>query len=149
MHRFNGAYLHVGGAASADRIERAIAYAITHMGALKGSIAGKLLREKNHVYPRFQVYFEEGRVLMRINRKELDLPSSGRFVHAGGVEGAPVRASARVQGTTLIHAFRSDRGTRYHRFEFHEDGRVVLDVLIESKHLPMAVHYKLYYKRAS
>ncbi len=51
LHRFNGAYLHAGGAASADRIERVIDYAISHMGALKRSIAGKRLREKNHEAP--------------------------------------------------------------------------------------------------
>lgn len=112
------------------------------------SVARKRLRKSTQPFPRFQVFFEDERVPLRLKDREFDLPVNEHAIHAKGLGGDPVRASAHIERHDLHQTFEGDRGTRYLEFQFRGDGSVSIRTRIESEYLPRRISYTLAYRRA-
>lgn len=146
---YNGAYLYVETDGDRGRIDQAIDAATADLGILQRSVARRRLRASTRPFPRFQVVFEDERVLLRLKDREFDLPVDGHAIRAKGLGGDLVKASANIQGHDLHQTLEGDRGTRYLQFQFHADGSVSIHTRIESEYLPGRISYTLTYRRAT
>lgn len=145
--RFNGNWRYAGSASHGrEIIERAVVRAVDGMNFITQPIATGRLRDKNPLVRRIdidatddsvRVVFDRGRTY----RGQLDQWTDHRF------DGDTVRVQFRHRGDALVQLFRTDSGSRRNVYRLKRDGRLQLDVTVQSGSLPRDMTYTLLYRR--
>ncbi|MEM9068225.1 MAG: hypothetical protein AAGE52_06950 [Myxococcota bacterium] len=143
----SGDYVWTGESSEQAAIATAIEAAVEGMNSLSANIARARLAIANEPAERLSVQIDESGTTLRAGDRETHVPATGTS-RVRGLGGERVRASQRVEGSSVHLTFRGGQGTRHQTLEFH-GGTLVVDVRIESRHLTSDVHYRLTYRRAS
>lgn len=144
--RLNGSWRFASSAAAGRQtIERAITRAVDGMNFITQPIATGRLRDKNPLVQRFEIQIANGnaRVVFdgrRTYRGALDAWTPHRF------DGESLSVQFRDRGDSLVQLFRTDSGTRRNIYRVLPDGRMRLEVTVQSGSLPRDMTYQLTYR---
>ena len=141
-----GDWRFVGGAPERRGISDAIDASLDALNPVMREIVAAQLRNTNRAYPSFSIATEGTDIVTRVNGRSLRTPADGSAREVTTAEGRTAQATQRITGAQMLQVLRNPRGTRTHRFSAQGD-RMVVQVRIESSHLPRAVEYRLTYAR--
>ncbi|HJL19880.1 MAG TPA: hypothetical protein RMH99_29725 [Sandaracinaceae bacterium LLY-WYZ-13_1] len=144
---FVGTWRYAGSHEHGTRIiHRAVDHTVEPMNFITRGFAAGRLRDKNQLVRRIDISNPNGnyRVTFDGNRTYTTPPNEWRN-HT--FDGERVRVLIRRRGDALVQLFRTDSGNRRNVYRITGDGRMRLEVTVQSDQLPRDMRYRLNYRQ--
>ena len=128
-------------------IERAVGRAVDGMGFIVTDIAAGRLRGKNPLVRNIAIEHNGDHVLINFDNSRRYDTALGQWTPHQTPDGDTARVQHRYHGGALVQLFRTDAGSRRNVFRLQPDGKMRLDVTVQSPQLPRDMHYSVTYRR--
>lgn len=147
LDRFVGSWRYTGSPSQgAAIINDAVGEAVEPMNFIVRGFAADRLRGKNPLVRRIEIAERGGNVRVTFDGdRTYEAPPGQWRTHRFG--GESVRVQFRVRGDSLVQLFRTDGGSRRNVYRVTGDGRMRLEVTVQSDQLPRDMRYRLSYRR--
>lgn len=147
VERFNGNWRYAGSASHGrDIIERAVVRAVDGMNFITQPIATGRLRDKNPLVNRIDIDAAGNSVRVVFDRGRTYRGQLGQWTDHS-FDGEQVRVQFRDRDGALVQLFRTDSGSRRNIYRLKSDGRLQVDITVQSGSLPRDMTYTLLYRR--
>lgn len=147
IDRFVGTWRYAGSQDHGTRIiHRAVDETVAPMNFFVRSIAAGRLRGKNPLVQRIEIANPNHNIRITFDgdRTYETAPNQWR-THR--FDGESIRVQIRERGDALVQLFRTDSGNRRNVYRLTGDGRMRLEVTVQSDQLPQDMTYRLNYRQ--
>ena len=147
LERFVGSWRYAGSQQQGRQIiDQAVSHAVDPMNFIVRGFAADRLRGKNPLVRRIDIADHGGNVRVTFDGDRTYEAAPGQWrTHRFG--GESVRVQFRVRGDALVQLFRTDSGSRRNIYRITGDGRMRLEVTVQSDQLPRDMTYRLNYRQ--
>ena len=147
VERFAGTWRYSGSAESGTRIiHRAVDRTVEDMNIFVRAIAAGRLRDKNQLVRRIQITVSGDTVTVEFDGNRTYRTQLGQW-RRHTFDGDSINVQFRYRNGALVQLFRSDSGSRRNVYRILDDGRMRLDVTVQSDQLPQDMRYGLVYRQ--
>lgn len=147
IERFNGTWRYSSSASHGRNvIERAITRAVDGMNFITQPIATGRLRDKNPLVRRIQIDCNSSRCRVVFDGSRTYRGALGQWTNHT-FDGDTIRVQFRHRGDAIVQLFRTDSGSRRNVYRMLPDGRLRLEVTVQSGSLPRDMTYRLVYRQ--
>lgn len=145
---FEGEYVFVGGQKERDGVDAAIELAVEAVSPMVRNLGRTRLHEANVIPQRMTVAVDGDRVQILLDGSGHEASLDGTAIRTESEQGDKVKVSHRMRGALLLQMIDGVGGDRSNGLKLNADGtRLTMDVEITSGQLPVAVAYRLTFKR--
>ena len=145
--RFAGTWRYSGSAASGTQIiSRAVDRTVEPMNIFIRAIAAGRLRGKNQLVRRITISVSGETVTVDFDGNRSYRAQLGQW-RRHTFDGDSINVQFRYQRGSLVQLFRSDGGSRRNVYRMLPNGRMRLDVTVQSEQLPRDMRYQLVYRQ--
>jgi hypothetical protein len=145
---FAGEYTFVGGQKERDGIDAAVETSVESLSPVIRGIGRKRLVESNQVPKLLKIAVTGDDVEILFDGDGYTAKLGDAPVQTKSSQGDKVKVSHRLRGNKLTESIEGGQGGRKNEFRLSSDGaRLTVDVTVSSPQLPVAVEYRLTFKR--
>lgn len=147
VSRFAGTWSYSGSHDHGTQIiSRAVDHTVEPMNIFVRAIAAGRLRGKNQLVQRIVIAVDGDNIRVEFDGNRTYRGTLGQW-RQHTFDGEAINVQFRYQGGALVQLFRSEGGTRRNVYRIMPDGRLRLEVTVQSSQLPRDMHYQLLYRR--
>ena len=147
VSRFAGTWSYSGSHDHGTQIiSRAVDRTVDPMNIFVRAIAAGRLRGKNPLVSRIVIAVDGENIRVEFDGNRTYRAALGQW-RRHSFDGETINVQFRYTGGALVQLFRTDGGSRRNVYRIMPDGRLRLEVTVQSDQLPSDMHYQLLYRR--